>query len=655
LSAEENIASSRPASQFEIDQALVDWNRTQVAFDSWKSIADLFAERVRLHPEKTAVIFRDRQLSYRELDEQTSRWAAFLRTLGVGPEIVVAICARRSLEMMLAMVAVLKAGGAYLPLDPAFPAERIAFMLKDSGASVILTQHHLKPRFEAQPATVLALDLDPIPTVTVDTVSYSGDRGRSLAYLMYTSGSSGTPKGVMVENRNVVNFFTGMDRVVGGEPGVWLAVTSISFDISVLELLWTLTRGFTVLVQSDEDKLLSAGEYSVPEQIRRHNVSHLQCTPSYARMLMRSLDALDAMKSLRKLLLGGETLPVSLANELSLNLTAEIHNMYGPTETTVWSTSYKLARHEASIPIGRPIANTTIFILDERLHPVTIGAMGELYIGGAGVTRGYWKRPELTAERFVANPFGEEPDDLLYRTGDFASYRPDGVIDFHGRADHQIKIRGFRVELGEIESVLGLHPSVQEVAVIARERKAGDPQLVAYVVLKPGRNSDAKDLQGHARQRLPEYMAPTAVAFLEALPTTPNGKIDRKSLPDPSLTTAAAQRSGTSASELEKEIAAVWQEVLGLETVGLHHNLFDLGATSLTVAEAAASLRYILKRNLRLTDLFAYPTISAFAAYLSHNDEPRGAAASGADRAAARRQAITTRVRAAAVRKISEP
>jgi len=304
LSAEKNIALSRPGSQSEIWRALVDWNRTQVDFDSRKSIADLFAEQARLHPEKTAVISRDRQLSYRELDEQTSRWAAFLRTLGVGPEIVVAICARRSLEMILAMVAVLKAGGAYLPLDPGFPAERIAFMLKDSGASVILTQHNLKHRFEAQPATVVALDLDPIPDASVNAISYPEDRGRSLAYLIYTSGSTGTPKGVMVENRNVLNFFTAMDRVVGGEPGVWLAVTSISFDISVLELLWTLTRGFTVLVQSDEDKLLSAGEYSVPEQIRKHNVSHLQCTPSYARMLMRSLDALDAMKSLRKLLIG---------------------------------------------------------------------------------------------------------------------------------------------------------------------------------------------------------------------------------------------------------------------------------------------------------------------------------------------------------------
>jgi acyl carrier protein len=275
-----------------------------------------------------------------------------------------------------------------------------------------------------------------------------------------------------------------------------------------------------------------------------------------------------------------------------------------------------------------------------------------LYIGGEGVTRGYWERPELTAEKFVANPYAGASHELLYRTGDFASYRPDGVIDFHGRTDQQIKIRGFRVELGEIEGILGLHPSVQAVVVIARERSVGDPQLVAYVVLKPGQNADEKALQGYAGQRLPEYMVPTAVVFLDALPTTPNGKIDRKSLSDSSvLATAGLERLEAPVSELEKKIASVWQEVLELETVGLDRNFFDLGATSLTVAEAATNLSHALNRTLRITDLFAHPTISALAAYLNEKDGTKSNLADGTDRAAARRRAIAMRVRDGGIRK----
>jgi amino acid adenylation domain-containing protein len=631
--------------------SLVQWNQTQVEFDSCRSIADLLAEGAQLDPEGIALVFRDRQLSYRALNEQSSRWASFLQTLGVGPEVVVAICTRRSLEMVIAVIAVLKAGGAYLPLDPSFPAERLEFMLKDSGASVVLTQRDLMSRFEGRQATVLALDSDPIPCALLATISSEGDRGRDLAYLMYTSGSTGTPKGVMVENRNVVNLFTAMDRVIGREPGVWLAVTSISFDISVLELLWTLARGFTVVVQGEEEKLYLEGEYSIPEQIRKHCVTHFQCTPTYAQMLMLSPDTLDAMKSLRKLLVGGEALPLLLANRLAANLGAEIYNMYGPTETSVWSTSHRLERHQDSIPIGRPIANTTTFILDEQKRPVPVGAIGELYIGGAGLTRGYWKCPELTAERFIVRPFGGTADDILYRTGDFASYRSDGVIDFHGRADGQLKIRGFRVEPGEIETVLGMYPSVQNVAVIARERTIGNPQLLAYVVLRSGHHGDAGEFQAYARQKLPDYMVPNAVVFLDALPTTPNGKIDRKALPDPTAPSANPERSATSSTELERKIAAVWQDVLGLESVEVHINLFDLGATSLNVAEVAAHLRGVLKRNLKVTELFAYPTISALAAYLSQKVETREGSATGADRAAARRNAIGVRARAAILRK----
>ncbi|MFZ0660848.1 MAG: amino acid adenylation domain-containing protein, partial [Candidatus Binataceae bacterium] len=399
-------------------------------FDSHKRIQDLFDEQVLRTPEKTAVVCRDQALTYKNLWKRVGTLAGRLCKLGVGSETIVAISMERSLEMIVAMLGVLKAGGAYLPLDPGFPADRVAFMLKDSDARVIVTQRHLKDRFAESRAIVIALDEPGASDLVNDAAGASEVRASdvsasSLVYLMYTSGSTGTPKGVMVEHRNVVNLFAGMDRVIGSEEGVWLAVTSISFDISVLELLWTLTRGFTVVLQT-ENGLTASGDYSISAQLSRHRVTHFQCTPTLARALIRSPETLSAMKPLRKLFLGGEALPLSLANQLSEALGAEIFNMYGPTETTVWSTTHALARSSDSVPIGRPIANTRIYILDEQGSLAPIGAVGELYIGGAGVTRGYWRRPDLTAERFILNPFEPDRPEFLYRTGDFARYRDNG-------------------------------------------------------------------------------------------------------------------------------------------------------------------------------------------------------------------------------------
>ena len=452
---------------WESERLIEDWNRTEVEVDESKCIHQLFDEQAGRTPGAKAVIFRDQALSYKELQERTELLAAHLHyRLGVGPETVVAICMEPSLALTVALVGILKAGGAYLPVDPAFPQERISFMLRDSQATVILTQPKLASRFSGQTAQVVVIDSG------LEFAAVEPERpppsacAHNLAYLMFTSGSTGTPKGVMVEHRNVVNFFAGMDRVVGTEPGVWLSVTSISFDISVLELLWTLTRGFTVVVQAEEDKLAAEGRYSLREQFKRHGVTHLQCTPTLARMLIRLPGALAAMTSLRKLLIGGEPLPAPLAQQLTKELTAEIHNMYGPTETTVWSTTFRLeGGAQQAIPIGRPIANTSIFILDRKQRMVPVGASGEIYIGGKGVARGYWNRPELTAERFISSPLRGDPAQRLYKTGDLARYREDGVIEFLGRIDQQVKIRGFRIELGEIEAVLGQHPGVRELVV----------------------------------------------------------------------------------------------------------------------------------------------------------------------------------------------
>lgn len=632
------------------ERRFADWNRTDVQFDSEKHVEDLFDEQALRTPGKTAVICRNQSLTYAGLRKRVYRLARHLRKLQVGPEAIVAICMERSIEMMVALLGVLKAGGAYLPLDPAFPPERVAFMLKDSDARVILTQRRLKDRFGDSRTTIVSLDEDDVGYDTAESSETlaSETSASSLAYLIYTSGSTGTPKGVMVEHRNVLNFFAGMDRVVGTEEGVWLAVTSVSFDISVLELLWTMSRGFTVVLQTGENGLATTGEYSIAAQVTRHRVSHFQCTPTLVRALIRSPETMAAMKLLRKLFLGGEALPLSLANQLGEELSAEIFNMYGPTETTVWSTTHKLVGAVGSVPIGRPIANTRIYIVGEQGERLPIGSAGELYIGGAGVTRGYWRRPELTAERFVVNSFEPQRREMLYRTGDLVRYRDNGDLEFIGRTDQQVKIRGFRIELGEIEAVLGAHRAVHEVVAVARPDKADNLQLAAYVVAQPGVTVNAQELKVLARQKLPEYMVPSTISFLDAMPLTPNGKTDRKALPNPVFNgLEKSPNSAPTLTEMERTIAALWKDALGLDAVGLQVNLFDLGANSLSVAEVAARLRQEMKREIPLTDFFAYPTITALAAYLSRNGR-NGNSTDHSDHGAARRQALLSRGRAAA-------
>jgi amino acid adenylation domain-containing protein len=629
---------------------LFEWNRTEVPFDSSKCVHDLFDEQVRRSPGKTAVICRDQTLTYSVLHRKAEQLAPRLRKLGVGPETTVAVSMERSTDMVVALLGILKAGGAYLPLDPAFPAERVAFMLKDSSARVILTNGSPKEkdRLAESGAVVVSLDeSDPDDAIAPPEALAGNSTSSSLAYLMYTSGSTGTPKGVMVEHRNVVNFFAGMDQVIGTEAGVWLAVTSISFDISVLELLWTLTRGFTVVLQTGKNGLAATGDYSIAAQIARHGVTHFQCTPTLARSLSRFPETLSAMKLLKKLFLGGEALALPLANQLKEELGAEIFNMYGPTETTVWSTTCRVEEADSPVPIGRPIANTSIYIVDERGMLAPIGTAGELYIGGAGVTRGYWRRPELTAEKFIANSFEPERSEMLYRTGDLVRYLENGEIEFIGRTDQQVKIRGFRIELGEIEAVLGKPPAVHEVAVVARRDQADNPQLAAYVVAKPGLSITASELKTLARRKLPEYMVPAVITFLDAMPLTPNGKTDRKSLPAPVFNAIgqSAEDSHTS-TDLEGTIVELWKDALGLDSVGLQVNIFDLGANSLSVAEVATTLRQKLKREIPLTDFFAYPTIAALAAHLGNGAGLNGTGANHRDRGLARREALLARAQA---------
>jgi amino acid adenylation domain-containing protein len=613
---------------------VVDCNRTEADYPRESTIAQLFEQQVALTPDAVAVVSAGRSLSYRELDQRSNQLARHLQQFGVRQETLVGIAVERSVEMMVGLLAILRAGGAYVPMDPSYPAQRIALMIEDSEAPVILATEHTRSSLGKTDRHIVSIDGDADAIASNDTHKVSSTAtGQNLAYVIYTSGSTGRPKGVMIEQRNVVNFFTGMDRAIGSDPGVWLAVTSISFDISVLELFWTLTRGFQVIIHGDE------GTQTIPEEIRKYGVTHMQSTPSLARMIAVNPDGLASLGQLKKLFLGGEALPPSLIRQLRQAFHGEMHNMYGPTETTIWSTTFPITGDLDSIPIGKPIANTQVYVLDSRLQPMAAGEPGDLYIGGDGVVRGYWQRPDLTAEKFLSDPF--LPGNRIYRTGDIARFLPDGNLEFLGRADFQVKLRGFRIEIGEIEAALEKQAGVSQAAVVAREFKSRtqteDKRLVAYVVPKPGAGLVVADLRAALAAVLPEYMVPSNFVVLDSLPLTANGKIDRKALPNPStLENEFGAAPEPPRNELERVIAQAWAEALGVDRVGLNENFFDLGAHSLMVAEVHMQLQQLLGRELSLVDLFQFPTVTALANHLKGEETAPQVSSRAARRLAAR-------------------
>ena len=598
---------------------LLDWNRTEVDYPRDSTIADQFKQQAAKTPDAIAVVAKDSQLSYRELDERSNQLARHLQSLGVQPDTLVGVAMGRSEALVVSLLAILKAGGGYVPLDPTHPKERLSLVIEDSEMPILLTTSETRDRVPSSATGVTVLDVENPAIVLggsypVETHAAS----HNLAYVIYTSGSTGKPKGVMLENRNVVNFFTGMDRAIGSTPGVWLAVTSVSFDISVLELLWTLTRGFKVVVHGDE------GTATIADEITRHGVTHLQMTPSLARMLTLDARAFAALGLLKQILLGGEAVPASLIHHIRQIFSGKIHNMYGPTETTIWSTTYRVEEPGSTVSIGRPISNTQIYMLDAEFQPVPVGEIGELFIGGDGVARGYWNRPDLTAERFLTIP--SLSPHRIYRTGDLARFLPDGNIEFLGRADYQVKLRGHRIEPGEIEAILEQCNGVRQAVVVVREDREGDKRLIAYLVAKATGAEAAGTLRSVLESKLPDYMVPSAFVFLPELPLTDNGKIDRKALlklPPPSIAFSAAagqpeNKSGNQTSnEIERIVAAAWQDALGIPSVGVNDNFFDLGAHSLTVAEVQAKLQETLGREISLVDLFQFSTVSALARHLA--------------------------------------
>ncbi len=594
----------------EQSRVLNEWNATKMDYPREACAHHLFEEQVRRVPENIAASFEDQHLTYAELNERANQLATYLSSLGVGPEVLVGICLERSLDMLIALLGTLKAGGAYVPLDPAYPKDRISFVLEDSQVKVLLTQDRLTTHLPQTTARVVCLDKDwPAILLAVASQTPVDVRSGNLAYVLYTSGSTGKPKGVQIEHRNLVNFLCTMLRCPGmNEHDVLLAVTTISFDIAGLEMYLPLTAGARVVIASRQT---TTDGMQLMSTLNRCGGTMMQATPATWRLL---LDAGWEGNPRLKILCGGEALPRDLAQQL-LPRCASLWNMYGPTETTIWSSIYRVEGECGPLPpIGRPIGNTQMYILDAERKPVAVDVEGELYIGGDGLARGYLKRPELTAERFVLDPFATAPGARMYRTGDLARFLPDGNIIFLGRTDHQIKIRGFRIELGEIEAALAQHSAIRQCVVVAQEHSSGEKRLIAYLVAREGALPPARQLKEFLRQTLPDYMLPAGYVSLSTLPLTPNGKVDRRALPPPSADDVTVDDDYVAPrSPTEARLAKLWEETLGIRPIGVTTNFFELGASSLAAARLFTRISREFKKDIPLSLLYEAPTIECLA------------------------------------------
>ncbi len=597
-------------------QHLLDqWNATEKEWEGGiQNVVELFDAQVARAPAAIAIEMGGELVTYAELDARANRVAQDLHALGVGPEVLVGICLERSVEMLVGLMGVWKAGGAYVPLDPSYPKARLALILADANPAVLVTQQAWRDTLPCSKAHVLCLDEDRAgsPSCSVDDrclpVKLQHD-SLHMAYVIYTSGSTGRPKGVMISHRSAINFLAAMrESLQPTEHDRFLAVTSLSFDISLLELCLPLMVGARVMLVDTET---THDGLRLLDRVEESGVTLMQATPATWRML---LDGGWKGKPGMKVLCGGEAMTAELASEL-LTRDMPLWNLYGPTETTVWSAIQAVHHATESIPIGRPIANTQMYILDAHLRPVPRGVIGAIYIGGAGLARGYWGRAELTAERFIPHLFSNLPGSRLYETGDEGRYRADGTIDFLGRRDHQVKIRGHRIEIGEIEAHLRDTAGIQEAVVVVREDIPGDKRLVGYVVGVPDVETDLEAVKATLREQVPEYMVPAMMVGLESLPLTPNGKINRNELPAPDvngqLALYVAPRTPT-----EETLTRIWAEVLGVETVGVHDNFFDAGGHSLLAVQVLSRLRKVFKIEISLRDFFERSTIAEGAKFI---------------------------------------
>ncbi len=611
-------------------QIIVEWNRTAAEYPRDRCIHEIFEQQVEQRPDALAVVYEGEHLTYYELNRRANQLAHYLREKGVCAEVKVGLCVERSLEMIIGLVGVMKAGGAYLPLDVNYPPERLAYMIEDAGCRVIVSNQYLVEKLSRTDAEVVRLDADWVE------VSKRSDEELSprvspdgLAYVIYTSGSTGRPKGAMISHSAIQNRLAWMQEAYGlNQTDRVMQKTPYSFDVSVWEFFWPLLTGAQLVMALPEEHKSSA--YLV-NKIIEEEITTLHFVPSMLQQFLREPGS-EKCKSIRRVISSGEALSKECEREFFGKLETELHNLYGPTEAAVDVTSWECVpgQESGSVPIGRPINNIQIYVLDKQVEAVPVGVTGEIYIAGVGLGRGYLNRSDLTAEKFKANPFAR--GERMYRTGDLGRYKRDGSIEYLGRIDHQVKIRGYRIELGEIEAVLNEHPAVAQVVVLAREDEPGEKRLVGYVV--GDREVSSKELREYLQERLPDYMVPGAILQLEAMPLTANGKIDRRALPKPEMSGAGREYVGPRTA-VEEIVSGIWAEVLRVERVGITDNFFELGGHSLLATQVVSRVRKVFGVEVSLRSLFTHPTAAAMASEVEQQQSSgEGAAAEAITRVA---------------------
>ncbi|ARV58502.1 non-ribosomal peptide synthetase [Nostocales cyanobacterium HT-58-2] len=615
-------------------QLLVEWNQTHADYPQDKCIHELFEQLVERTPDAVAVMFADQQLTYRELNSRANQIAHYLRTLGVGPEVLVSIFVERSLEMVVGLLGILKAGGAYVPLDPTYPKERLAFMLHNSQPLVLLTQESLKTELPEHTAQVVCFDGDRQSIAQHSQANLNQTATTAnLAYVIYTSGSTGKPKGVQVTHANLCHYAQAMGQALGiTTEDVYLHTASIAFSSSVRQFMVPLAQGATVKIATSQERTdpraLFAG-------MKQYDVTVIDIVPSYWRNCIHTLDSLEPQtrqalldNKLRLIVSASEPLLSDIPTQWRFGFQhqAQLINMFGQTETCGIVATYPIPAQQDErvkiVPLGRAIANTQIYLLDSHMQPVPVGMPGELHIGGLGLARGYLNRPELTDEKFIPDPFTQKEGARLYKTGDLARFLSDGSIEFIGRSDYQVKIRGFRIELGEIEAVLNQHPAVLQTVVVAREAVRGEKRLVAYVVPNQEPAPIVSDLRHFLKEKLPEYMVPFAFVLLESLPLTPSGKVNRSALPAPELAKPEPEANFVPPrDELERQLAQIWEDVLHVHPVSIHDNFFDIGGHSLLAVHLFAQIEQKFGKKLPLASLFQSGTVETLAMMLRSGEE----------------------------------
>ncbi|MGA7895551.1 MAG: amino acid adenylation domain-containing protein, partial [Candidatus Sulfotelmatobacter sp.] len=608
-------------SEEERERVLYEWNETKAEFPSDKCVHELFEEQVHRTPNATAVRCGEDSLCYIELDQRANQLAHYLKQMGVGPEVLVGICLNRSLDMLVALLGILKSGGVYVPLDPSYPVERLGFMLEDAQIPILLTQASLRGSLPKAMVQIVSMDEDWKDIAANSIARVEGSvHGSNLAYVIYTSGSTGQPKGVGVTHKGMVNYVNWARQAYKMSQGSGSPVySSLAFDLTITSIYPALLGGGCVEVLPQ-----SAGMEELAQRLESSDYSLLKLTPSHLRMLSLLLEKSErGERGAWALIIGGEALRYA---DLELwrkpGSRTRLINEYGPTETVVGSSIYEVEdeRESGDVPVGKPIANTQVYVVDEEMEPVPVGVSGELYIGGVGLARGYLNRPELTAERFVPDPFVSKNTvggERLYRTGDLVRWQGDGNLEYLGRLDQQVKIRGFRIELEEIEAVLETHPSVARCVVLAREDQPGDRRLVAYLVNKTDVvQPNASVLEEYLKVSLPDYMVPSAYVQLDELPLNHNGKIDRKALPQPDRGTPEEEYVGPR-DPIEETLCGLWQEVLRRERVGVHDDFFKMGGHSLLAVQLTSRVRSAFAIEMPLSVLFAAPTAARMAEHIA--------------------------------------